>query len=1127
MTSKRRPASPPSIGPQTPAKRRRVEEEYPTPPETSRKGKRRAQEQGSGGSETESSESESSDSDAEQDFEAEHRERIQASLKARQGLARVISEHGIIEQVEMHQFMCHKYLTFKMGPDVNFIIGRNGSGKSAVLSAITIALGGKSSSTGRGTGLKSFIREGQPASEVSIWIKNRGPEAFKPAVYGARIFITRKFSRNGSSSWKIKDKDGRVISTTRAELDAIRDYMNIQVDNPISVLTQDAARRFLGQADAKTKYDLFSTGTQLSRLHEEYQACYENVENIATVLRNREDVINDLRHEQTRAAEELELVRKVNEQRTAIQKLKEELTWAYVAEKESALERCSEEHAAKQLRLDQINERLDVAKKQLESHSEALRAKEQDLKVQDDKRRDLAKQKTDLRKQVRDSNQQLEEWKGDTREFDRKYATIKMDIEAIQSQIADEKRKLEAESQSQREKEQQCVEVAEAAVRAAQSALESADSEKAELDKRQEDLLAEQNNLTGRITEAERDVRNCQNDLRNFEEQEKNQYAPYGKGIREVLMEVKRTEWFGDTPVGPLGTFLTVHDPGKWANVLRRHMGKQLTSWAVTDTRDAKKLRRMLEGKGNRDLQVIIAERDMFDYSHGEPPDEYLTVLRALSISDPYVCRVLINQVGIERVFLARTRKEGQDRLRQYNRSGVAWTADGFLVRRYPEGGEMSKPIQDRRDATNLILSDSRTEMRKDRFEVELRNAQARLEVLRTEETELKRTIGTVSRALKICKTRESDAQRGLARARGDLQQSQDDADIDLPAHITALQDSLKEAEAERTALQTEFLFHNNQKGDLDTHHDQVGTELRRLEESLQALSKERDLVQERIEQAAQTFAQSQGNVKHYEDKRTRETVELEFVEKHLQDAENVFADTRSKAFDYCPPVATQRNPKEIQRLIDSTQAAVERGGNRALPTLPQSTARLNTANDRLESARAERAAMNALQDTLKRSLQMRSNRRVEFRRHIAVRCKIIFQFNMQSRGYFGRLEFKHDSNELEMLVTKDDAAAGGSQGSNASSLSGGEKSFSTLCFLLSLWDAISCPIRCLDEFDVFMDDINRKVAIKLLMDKANQGGSGQYIFITPKGLGDITVGPNVRVHKMSDPERRQGNLDF
>ena len=36
-------------------------------------------------------------------------------------------------------------------------------------------------------------------------------------------------------------------------------------------------------------------------------------------------------------------------------------------------------------------------------------------------------------------------------------------------------------------------------------------------------------------------------------------------------------------------------------------------------------------------------------------------------------------------------------------------------------------------------------------------------------------------------------------------------------------------------------------------------------------------------------------------------------------------------------------------------------------------------------------------------------------------------------------------------------------------SLSGGERSFSTICFIMSMWDAMEGPFRCLDEFDVFM----------------------------------------------------------
>lgn len=71
------------------------------------------------------------------------------------------ADNGIIESVTCQNFMCHSYLEIVLGPLINFIIGHNGSGKSAVLTAITICLGGKATATNRGQSLKSFIKEGQ------------------------------------------------------------------------------------------------------------------------------------------------------------------------------------------------------------------------------------------------------------------------------------------------------------------------------------------------------------------------------------------------------------------------------------------------------------------------------------------------------------------------------------------------------------------------------------------------------------------------------------------------------------------------------------------------------------------------------------------------------------------------------------------------------------------------------------------------------------------------------------------------------------------------------------------------------------------------------------------------------
>ena len=75
-------------------------------------------------------------------------------------------------------------------------------------------------------------------AEVTVQLKNQGEEAFRPQDFGKSIVITRRFTKDGSSSYKIRGKDGKLISTKREDLQAICDHMNIQVDNPMNILTQ-------------------------------------------------------------------------------------------------------------------------------------------------------------------------------------------------------------------------------------------------------------------------------------------------------------------------------------------------------------------------------------------------------------------------------------------------------------------------------------------------------------------------------------------------------------------------------------------------------------------------------------------------------------------------------------------------------------------------------------------------------------------------------------------------------------------------------------------------------------------------------------------------------------------------
>ena len=63
--------------------------------------------------------------------------------------------------------------------------------------------------------------------------------------------------------------------------------------------------------------------------------------------------------------------------------------------------------------------------------------------------------------------------------------------------------------------------------------------------------------------------------------------------------------------------------------------------------------------------------------------------------------------------------------------------------------------------------------------------------------------------------------------------------------------------------------------------------------------------------------------------------------------------------------------------------------------------------------------------------------------------------------------------------------------------LSGGEKSKAMACFIMALWCVQDCPFRCLDEWDVGLDDEARPAIEKLLLGFGMRS-SYQHIFISP-----------------------------
>lgn len=68
-----------------------------------------------------------------------------------------------------------------------------------------------------------------------------------------------------------------------------------------------------------------------------------------------------------------------------------------------------------------------------------------------------------------------------------------------------------------------------------------------------------------------------------------------------------------------------------------------------------------------------------------------------------------------------------------------------------------------------------------------------------------------------------------------------------------------------------------------------------------------------------------------------------------------------------------------------------------------------------------------------------------------------------------GNMTIDHINKILDLNVS---ARVESKTGNDTRSLSGGERSYSTVAFILAMWDCIDLPFYFLDEFDVFMVSI-------------------------------------------------------
>lgn len=173
-------------------------------------------------------------------------------------------------------------------------------------------------------------------ARITVKIKNSG-DGFKQDQYDDVIVVERNFNRE-SSGYKLKSKQGKIISSKKDELDEICDYFGLQVDNPMNVLTQDLARAFLSSSTNQEKYKFFAKGVQLEQLDQDYSLIKNGIDSTEAVLQTKIDDLGELKANMDRWEEKVEQLKSHTTLRDRITNLQYQMAWAQVRDAEKQQE---------------------------------------------------------------------------------------------------------------------------------------------------------------------------------------------------------------------------------------------------------------------------------------------------------------------------------------------------------------------------------------------------------------------------------------------------------------------------------------------------------------------------------------------------------------------------------------------------------------------------------------------------------------------------------------------------------------------------------------------------------------------------------------------------------------------
>uniref|UniRef100_A0A8C9VP05 Structural maintenance of chromosomes protein 5 n=1 Tax=Scleropages formosus TaxID=113540 RepID=A0A8C9VP05_SCLFO len=977
---------------------------------------------------------------------------------------------GSILRITMHNFLTYDHCEVYPGPNLNMIIGANGTGKSSIVCAICLGLAGKTATLGRGDKVGLYVKRGCTKGSVEI-------ELYR--AVGNLVIFREMQVQNNQSTWTINGEH----ASQRVVEEAVK-ALRIQVGNLCQFLPQEK----VGEFAKMSKVELLeatekSVGPpEMYEIHCELKTFRSKERELENICKEKASFLEKAKQRNERNRQDVQRYYEKKRHLDRIKMLERKKPWVEYETSREQLEAVKREREQAKRELRALKEEQAPMLFQIQSVDARLKPLESQMRdktteIKDESQR--CKQKQDLlerkRAEVEDIQQALSLKQMEEDDRQKRISNTRCIVAGLQAEL---------DSLGKQEDVQPQINQINVELRGLQE-------DKARLESRQSDLRREKESMRGECT-REQQLKSLEDMMKMKEEKLRNKFRDTYDALQ--WLRQNRSLFEGNVHE-PMMLVINVRNPCH-AKYIESHI-------------PANDLRAFVFQR-QEDMERFMKEVSAwYATAGGAPLFGFFSYLRELFDAPEEVMSYLCYQYKVHEVPVGteKTKEMIEEVIRETQLRIIYTAEEKYHVKKsqYSNKTIASNSVLRPSQFLNLAVEADKRNRLWEQLKQNVTAIDAQIKTLQEQQSQLDRRDNELLRRKKMLsemKGKKRQLEQKISAKQDSLIQMEQSG-IDLRQAEQEACTKTRAVNSQKVAIVTEFGQHivklHMVKVYLALEIVELSAEKARLESSCREATVRVQTLEQKCKQLDETKT-ALLNTCHERLKKAKETC-------NIDPRENGIPEELKTAFSELPNTLD-----EIDAWLNEERSRAECFTGLSSGVVEEYTRRSQEIENLSRELEEKHSALETYQQNISQAKEQWLNPLRLLVEQINEKFSDFF-YSMQCAGevdlhseneeeydrYGIRIRVKfRSSTQLHELTPHHQ--------------SGGERSVSTMLYLMALQELNRCPFRVVDEINQGMDPVNERRVFDIVVRTACSGTTSQYFFITPKLLPNLQYADEMTV---------------